>query len=178
MRNSVVISSPNFCFRVWRCSSRSSHPEGTRSQQCVATFEFQPNQPAEFLQNLQIATRLFRDQAFRDRGDAIRVQPSVGKAAEQLTRQTSGFLLIFILQAATCLTVSSERRSSGVDFAHDLGCRLDDKIDHLLLHFGHHLVSFLRNRILGFGDDTLGVLDGLLELLLADGVAGCARLFQ
>ena len=34
------------------------------------------------------------------------------------------------------------------------------------------------NRILGFGDDTLGVLDGLLELLLADGVAGCARLFQ
>ena len=69
-----------FCFRVLAMFVALLIQRGRALNNSVATFEFQPNQPAEFLQNLQIATRLFRDQAFRDRGDAIRVQPSVGKA--------------------------------------------------------------------------------------------------
>ena len=66
VRNSVVISSPNFCFRVLAMLVALSHPGDALSTIAWRRFEFQPelNRLNSF-RTLQIATEAFHDQAFR-----------------------------------------------------------------------------------------------------------------
>ncbi len=62
--------------------------------------------------------------------------------------------------------------------AHDLGRRVDHEPDHLVLDLGDHLVTLLLDGLVGLGDDVLGIGDGLLKLLLRNGIAAETGLFD